>query len=209
MPPEADPATPLKPPASDPPEPTGATPPAPEPDATDLGDAGKAALTAERKARSDAEKATKAANAELEKLRKSQMTEQEKAVATAREEGKAEATSAVVQRLAAAEIKAALTGVVVDPAAIVEDLNLSRYIGEDGEVDAEKVAALKAKYEGLTGGQAPPAVAAVPGVPKGARTGTGEPKQLGKAELKSMTPAQIVEARKAGQLNDLMSGAST
>jgi hypothetical protein len=114
-----------------------------------------------------AEKAVKTHEAELDKLRKAAMSDQEKAVAEAMEQGRKEATVSVASRLAAAEIKAALTGIVPDPAAVVEDLNLARYIDEDGEVDAKAVEALKEKYAAFAapGGKAP-----VPGVPVGARS---------------------------------------
>jgi len=206
MPPEAEAATPPTPDPSTPPapDPSSATPPEPKAD-DDLGDAGKKALDAERARAKEADKRAKAAEAELEKFRKSQMSDQEKAVAQARDEGKAEATSAAAQRLAGAEIKAALATVVADAdkrAEIIDDLNLSRYIGEDGEPDAEKIAALRDRYAALTAGApgTPP-----PGVPKGARSGNGEVKQLGRDDMKTMSAAEVVAARKAGQFNDLMS----
>jgi len=58
--------------------------------------------------------------------------------------------------LAAARIEAALTGIVDDPSTIVEDLNMSRYITEDGEVDHDAIAALKKKYALLV--KRPPSV---------------------------------------------------
>lgn len=86
---------------------------------------------------------------ELEKLKASMMSEQEKAVAEAEARGRQAAVGEVGQRLAAAEIKAALTGVVPDPAALVDDLNLAKYVGEDGQVDADAVAELRKKFEAL------------------------------------------------------------
>lgn len=86
---------------------------------------------------------------ELEALKASQLSETEKAVNEAEERGRKAGTAAGMERLAAAEIKAALTGVVPDPASIVEDLNLGRYLDEDGEIDADKVSELKAKYEAM------------------------------------------------------------
>lgn len=114
----------------------------------DLGDAGKRALAAERKARAEAEKRAKAAEAELDKARKASMSEQEMAVEAAKAEGRREAAMDV----AAARIEAALAGVVKDPAAIVEDLNLARYVSEDGKVDSEAIKALAEKYRSLTPG---------------------------------------------------------
>lgn len=195
------PPTPQGDPAKPDPAPAGATPPEPP---GDLGEGGKRALDAERKARTEAEKTAKAANAELEKLRKAAMSDQEKAVAVARDEGRSEATKAAGERLAAAEIKAALTGVVPDPMAIVEDLALGRYVTEDGDVDAAAVTKLAEKYAALGAANPPPPPPAVPGVPAGARSDNG-PTQISRAEIKNMAPAEIVQARKDGRLRDVLS----
>lgn len=94
---------------------------------------------------------------ELDDLRQAQMSDQEKAVAEAEARGRTAALSESGKRLAAAEVKAALTGVVPDPTAIVEDLDLARYVTDDGDVDAGAVEKLKAKYEAMkpTGDPAP------------------------------------------------------
>jgi len=193
---------------------SAATPPATEapsapaadatsaPDTGELGEAGKRAIAAERQAKEAAERAAKAATAELDKLRKSAMSDQEKAIAVARDEGKAEAIKAAGERLAAAKIEAALTGVVPDPAAIVEDLALARYVSDDGEPDTAAIGKLKEKYAALAPSATPPP--AVPGVAAGARQDNGV-KQLSRAELQQMKPAEIVEARKAGRLRDVLS----
>lgn len=91
----------------------------------------------------------KHAAARLAELEESQKSETEKAISEAEKRTRQVTLGEVGQRLAAAEIKAALTGVVIDPAGIVEDLNLSRYVNSDGEVDTEAVQALRAKYEAL------------------------------------------------------------
>lgn len=88
-------------------------------------------------------KANATAARELEALRASTMSEQEKAVAKARDEGKAEALKTVGAKLAAAELKAAAAGRLdADQlAAAVEHLNLESFLDTDGDVDAKKVAA--------------------------------------------------------------------
>src|SRR5687768_12689074 len=68
--------------------PEGTTPPTPPPEAEALGDAGKKALSEERAARKAAEKAARDAQAELDRLRQASMSDQEKAVAAARLEGR-------------------------------------------------------------------------------------------------------------------------
>jgi hypothetical protein len=51
--------------------------------------------------------------------------------------------------LAAAKIEAALTGIVDDPTQIVDDLNLDRYITDEGEIDTDAVSSLKDRYARL------------------------------------------------------------
>lgn len=134
------------------PEPTEPTTPAPpaasaptDPPATDepLGDAGKKALDAERARAADAEKRAKAAERELEKHRQESMTESEKAVAEAEKRGETKATERMAQRLVRADFVAAASrrNAQFDAAAVLDDLNLARLVGEDGEPDAKAIAA--------------------------------------------------------------------
>jgi len=104
---------------------------------------------------------------EWRKLEEASKTELEKAQEAARLAD--ERASKAVESIAAAEIKAALTGIVDDPAAIIEDLNVSKFT-KDGAVDTEAITALRGKYaamlpearvqpnsaQGLTGGSPPP-----------------------------------------------------
>jgi hypothetical protein len=151
-------------------------------------------------------KANAGAAKELDELKASQMNEVEKAVKEAEDRGRQAGKSESGQRIAAAEIKAALKGIVADPASIVEDLNLARYVTDDGDVDAEAIEALKAKFEGL----APPKggkPGSADGGARGKGSGNGEgPAQLSRADLKGMTPKQINEAKKAGRLRDVLAG---
>lgn len=146
-----------QPPVEPPETPAATEPPAePEPKPTETVDFWK------QKAR-DQEKRAKAnagAAKELDELKASMMSETEKAVAEAEARGRKAATTDAGQRLAAAEIKAALTGIVPDPSAIAEDLNLAKYVTDDGDVDLDAVGALKAKYEALK-----PAQGGTPSVP--------------------------------------------
>lgn len=148
-------------------------------------------------------KSNVAAARELDQLKKATQTDTEKAVSEAEERGRQAARVEAAERLAGAEIKAALAGIVPEPATIVEDLKLAKYLTEDGEVDDEKVAALKAKYEALA--VKPKKIS---GSADGGSQGGdgGKPKQLSQADLKSMNPDQIVAARAKGQLVDLMGG---
>ena len=92
-------------------------------------------------------KVNSAAAKKLAELEASQQTEQQKAEARA---AAAEArAAAAVESIAAARLEAALTGLVADPGAVVADLNVRKFLGEDGEPDAEKIAALKARYAAM------------------------------------------------------------
>ena len=76
----------------------------------DLGDAGKKALDAERDARKQAEKAARDANRQLEELRRQNMSDNEKALDIAKEEGRAEVRALLAPKLVGAEVRAATAG---------------------------------------------------------------------------------------------------
>lgn len=138
------------------------------------------------------------AAAELEKLRTAQMTEQERAVAEAFAKGKSEGTSASSKRLAAAEIKAALAGIVDNPQDVVDDLDLAKYVTDTGDVDEESVGKLRDKYAAIF--KRNPA-----DFGGGSRGGdVRPPNQLTQADLAKMSPAEINKARREGRLNTLL-----
>lgn len=116
-------------------------PPPPDPKLTEpeLGDAGKKALDEERSARRTAEKAAKAAQAELDKLREASMSEQEKAVAQARAEGRAEAFTQANERLLRAEVRAQAAGKLADPADAVHLLDVMSFMDDKGEIDSKAI----------------------------------------------------------------------
>jgi len=136
---------------------------------------------------------------EFDQLKASQMSETEKAVEEAKQAGRAEAMAETGKVLAAAEIRVALTGVVSDPAEIVEDLDLSKYLTDTGEVDTEKVEKLRRKYEAM----AKPVKGSGPDLKQGNRGGDA-PAQLTRADMAAMTPEQIVKARQDGRLNEVL-----
>ena len=91
--------------------------------------------------------------AEYDRLVEASRTDAERAQ-EALKAAETRATTAT-QRIARAEVKAALTGLVDNPDAIVEDLNMSRFVDQDGEVDTAAVSALKAKYAAFAGRRPP------------------------------------------------------
>lgn len=92
----------------------------------------------------DRAKANATAAGELEKVRKAAMSEQERAVAEAEARGRTAAIAESAARLARAEFRAAAAGRVDNIDDLLEDLNLAKFVGEDGEPD---VKAIKARVE--------------------------------------------------------------
>ena len=125
-----------------------------------LDDTARAAVLGEvHKARTEAAnyrgklRAAEPKAAEYDRLAEASKTADERA----QEAVKAADTRALasMQRVARAEVKAALTGLVDDPDSIVEDLNLARFVDDDCEINEGAIAALKTKYAGFTGKRGP------------------------------------------------------
>jgi hypothetical protein len=170
-PPAADPAPPLPAPPSGPPAPLpapgppAAPPPAAPPPASQSIANLEEALERERSKTREFER-------QLALLKQSQMTDQEKALAAAKDEGRKEAAKAAGVTLAAAEFRALAAGKLADPGRILGDgdLNLARYVDDQGNVDRK---ALEKLVERLAAAAAP-VNAGGPGVPAGPR-GAGQP----------------------------------
>lgn len=120
---------------------------------------------------------------QLEEASKSELEKAQEAARTA-----AEREAATLHRVAAAEIKAALTGVVPDPAALLEDLNIGRFVNGEGEIDTAAIDALRTKYAAL---------APAPGMRPNPAQGTSAHPPLSVRE-------RIAEAEKAGDLRTVL-----
>lgn len=212
MPDPVDPtATPPVPTPAPTPTPPVPTPPAdpPTPPATGdepLGDAGKRALEAERARAAAFERQLKAQQTELDELRKAHMTDSEKAIADARSEGEKAADARWRAQVGKFAVQASAAGKFASP----EDAHL--FLDEipftpSGTVDQ---AALVVKLDQLLA--AKPYLAAVPGatpsasanppvVPTGPRGGTPNP--ITKDDLKKLSPDQITELYRKGELAHL------
>jgi flagellar biosynthesis/type III secretory pathway protein FliH len=134
--PPTPPAPPQPPiPTDPPPPPAPADPPPPTP----AGPALEAALAEERRR-------NKELGDRLAKLERDRMTDAEKAIAAAREEGlaagKAEMADVTAQQLAAAEFRVAATNRIVNPEAALAALDLKKLVGADGKPDKKAIAAL-------------------------------------------------------------------
>lgn len=89
----------------------------------------------EQRAKANAEAAK-----ELEKLRSESMTEQERAVEAAKAATRAEILVEVGSRLVDAEVRAAAAGRSVDVDALLDGLDRSRFLSDDGEPDRDAIA---------------------------------------------------------------------
>jgi hypothetical protein len=114
----------------------------------DLGDTGKKALDNERAARKESDRKFKVLEKEMEKVRSASMSEAEKAISEAEARGLKTGRAEGGTRLARTEFDA-LAGrrnPDFDTASALEYIDLSRFVGEDGEPDAT---AIKAAVERL------------------------------------------------------------
>lgn len=102
-------------------------------------------------------KANAKAAKELEEFRQQSMTDAEKAIEQARTEARLQALTEVGGKIAAAEIRAAATGRMSPEqlSTLLDNVNLARFTGDDGEVDRDAVATF---VEGI----APPPADPVP-----------------------------------------------
>lgn len=120
---------------------------APEaPESTDTGDTTDYKAEAEKwqalaRKHEERAKANASAAKELEQVRQSSMSDVEKAVAIARAEERAAVLREAGTRLVDAEVRAALTGRPVDAAALLEGLDRSRFLNDDGDPDVKAIQA--------------------------------------------------------------------
>ncbi|MFJ6615448.1 hypothetical protein ACIQPT_34810 [Streptomyces sp. NPDC091289] len=175
----------------------------PDPDGADeLGDKGKRALASMKgKWRAERDRARELA----ERLAEKDGADEAEQV---RRQAETAALSKANARIIRAEVKAAAKGVLADPADAYKFLDLDQFeVDENGDLDSDEVteainelikskpylaAATAKRFQGTGDG--------------GAARKAGRPKQLTRADLKSMSPEAIDKAREDGRLDDLMGG---
>lgn len=101
------------------------------------------------------EKRAKDNNTELEKLRTANMSEQEKAIAEAEKKGRTAAASEYGQKLAAAEFRAAVAAAGIDLGEAAEYIDVTRFVGEDGEVNVAAIKSAVTKFSKLAPAKGP------------------------------------------------------
>ncbi|MFF4706934.1 hypothetical protein [Streptomyces sp. NPDC001297] len=145
------------------------------------------------------EKRWQDASAERDALKQSGMTDAEKAIEAAKAQARSATLAEYGTRLADAELRAqaAKAGVELPPA---EFLNLAKFVGEDGSVNADVIGTFVSSL---------PKPVAEPEFDQGlglGRQGGSGVQQLTRDDLSRMSPQEINAARKAGQLDALMRG---
>jgi hypothetical protein len=181
-------------------------------DGDGLGDAGRAALKKERDARKAADRQLRDLRKEFDDFKAAQQAQKDgDDAAAAAEQARRDAETAALAkanaRILAAEVRAAAAGKLADPADAARYLDMSEFeVGDDGTVDSDAISEaisdlikrkpyLAAKATGFQGtGDG------------GARANGSKPRQVTDAELKSMSPQQIVKARQEGRLTSLLGG---
>ena len=171
-----------------------------------LGDAGKKAIAAMK----EREKAARARARELERkvaelqaaIESKDKTPDEQAIDAARREAEAAAIAKANERILRSEIKAAAAGKLADPEDALRYLDLADFeVDESGNVDSTEVA--DAINELL---ERKPYLAAQSGrvtldTGRGRNPAAG---QLTREDLRNMTPEEIVSAKSAGRLNNVL-----
>lgn len=124
------------------PEAEGATPEAtPEAPPAELGDGGQKALAEERRLRKEAEKRAKTNETELQKLRDANMNEVDRALQAAKAEGRTEALREAGAGRVEDAVRAAAGGRNVDVDALLDGLDRSKFLGDEGNPDREAITA--------------------------------------------------------------------
>ena len=171
-----------------------------------LGDAGKKALSAMK----EREKAARARARELERevaelraaIESKDKTPDEQELDAVRREAEAAAIARANERILRSEIKAAAAGKLADPEDALRYLDLAEFeVDESGNVDTSEISdaiheLLERKpYLSAQGGR----VTLDTGRGKSPAVG-----QLTREDLRNMTPEEIVSAKSAGRLNNVL-----
>jgi len=134
---------------------------------------------------------------ELDEIRKSQLTDTEKLIEQTREETSQAVRKEFAVKLVDAEFKSLLGGRSLDGSSLL-DFDKSSFIQGDGNIDSEAI-------QSWVEAHSKTAEQAIPDLGQGARgQNPGKSQIRNRDELKNMSPADILEARKDGRLDGLM-----
>jgi len=143
-------------------------------------------------------KANAQAAKELEELRAASLTDQERLIASTRQETELAVRREFANKLVDAELKSALTGKNLDAASLLS-FDKNSFIDASGEVDSNAIAAWVEAHTKAIDNAAPDLGQGVRG-----KTISGVAQIRNRDELAKMTPDEINAARKDGRLNLLL-----
>jgi hypothetical protein len=135
---------------------------------------------------------------ELDALKTASMSDAEKAIKEAETRGESKALKSVTNRLVKAELKA----VAATKGAVLPDLDvldLSKFATEDGDPDDDAIERFVSSL-GTTGKR----FADSKDLGIGRQGDPSKPRQWTRQDLQGKTPEEVVEARKAGHLDQLL-----
>ena len=137
------------------------------------------------------------ASKELDEFRKSQLTEQERLIEQTKEDTARAVRLEFAAKMVDAELKGQLKGRALIGDSVLE-FDKTQFIDEDGNVNSEAIATWVETHS--TTNEVPK-----PDLGQGARGSKGSLAQIkSREELATMSPAEILEARKDGRLDALM-----
>jgi hypothetical protein len=137
------------------------------------------------------------ASKELDEYRKSQLTEQERIIEQTKEETRQAVRFEFAEKLVEAELKSSLKGRSLVGDSIL-DFDKKAFIDSSGEIDSEAIATWVEAHSTHT--EAPK-----PDLGQGARGAKNSLARItSREELQSMSPGEILAARKDGRLDALM-----
>jgi len=142
-------------------------------------------------------KANDQAVKDLDQLKRTQLTDQERLVESAKDETRLAVRVEFASKLVDAEFKSSLSGRSLDGNALLE-FDKSSFITDGGEVDSDAIAAWVEAHSTKT-------ALASPDMGQGSRGKSSDLAQItSREEFKNMSPAEITEAHKSGRLDQMM-----
>jgi hypothetical protein len=137
------------------------------------------------------------ASKELDDVRKSQLSDQERLLEETKEETRRAVRLEFAEKLVEAELKSALKGRTLVGDAVLE-FSKASFVDESGDIDSDAIVSWVEAHSIQ-------ADAPKPDLGQGARGNKASLAQIrSREELASMTPAEVLAARKDGRLDSLM-----
>ncbi|GAA3537215.1 hypothetical protein GCM10022419_016330 [Nonomuraea rosea] len=146
----------------------------------------------------------KKASEELDRLNQANMTDAERAIADAKEQGRLEALASVTAERVQDKLEAAAAKAGVDLAPLLSHIDISKFAAEDGGVNQTAIGDFVTQLSAQFAGPKEPRFAQGLGI--GPQSDQRAPGQLTRADLKRMSAREIAQAKKDGRLDALTRG---